>query len=322
MVRGGYGWYYNGSVYNQAASRLAQQPPFATAVTLTSGLDNLLTIQNGFAAAPSTEITNTFAVARDYAVGYAQTWNLAVQHNLPASMVMEVGYLGTKGTRLDIQRSPNRAPAGSPLTAEEQRQIGNAVGFIYDSSEGNSIYHAGQVRLSRRFRRGLSANLAYIWAKSIDNVSTFGGGGAVVAQNDKNLSLERGLSSFDQRNALNLSWIWSSSFRGGGFGPPPKYWWQHLLRDWTFGGGLTASSGTPLTATVLGNQANSGGTGVVGSGRADATGLPDRLRRRVLQPGGLYGPARRSLRKRGAQHDPRPGLVEHERLRVALVPAR
>jgi hypothetical protein len=33
-------------------------------------------------------------------------------------------------------------------------------------------------------------------------------------------------------------------------------------------------SGTPLTARVLGNQSNAGGTGVVGSGRADATSLP------------------------------------------------
>ena len=33
-------------------------------------------------------------------------------------------------------------------------------------------------------------------------------------------------------------------------------------------------SGSPFTARVLGNQSNSGGTGSVGSGRADATGLP------------------------------------------------
>jgi trimeric autotransporter adhesin len=39
-------------------------------------------------------------------------------------------------------------------------------------------------------------------------------------------------------------------------------------------GGLTASSGTPLTARVLGNQADAAGTGATGSGRADATGLP------------------------------------------------
>ena len=37
-------------------------------------------------------------------VGYAQTWNLAVQQTLPWAMSLEVGYLATKGTRLDLQR--------------------------------------------------------------------------------------------------------------------------------------------------------------------------------------------------------------------------
>jgi hypothetical protein len=272
VVRAGYGWYYNNSSYNQIATRLAQQPPFANTATVNTSLLRTLTLQNGFATAPSQTITNTFAVARDYRLAYAQTWSLSVQEELPASLVLELGYLATKGTRLDIQRLPNRAAPGSPLTAEQRRQIGNAVGFTYDSSEGNSIFHSGQARLSRRFRRGLSVNALYTWAKSIDNASTFGGGGAVVAQNDRDLAAERGLSSFDNRHALNLNFLYSTSMarRGGtmnGLG-------GSLFRDWTLSGGLTARSGAPLTARVLGNQSDPGGTGVIGSGRADSTGLP------------------------------------------------
>ncbi|MEZ5397550.1 MAG: hypothetical protein R2724_32890 [Bryobacterales bacterium] len=75
--------YYNGSVYNSAASRLAQQPPFSVTTTLVTGVDNLLTLANGFAASPDASILNTYAVARNYRVGYAQTWNLSVQHNFP-----------------------------------------------------------------------------------------------------------------------------------------------------------------------------------------------------------------------------------------------
>ena len=273
LVRAGYGWYYNGSVYNQAATRLAQQPPFATTATLTTSLDRTLTLQNGFAVAPSQEITNTFAVARDYLVGYAQTWNLAVQQEMPGALVVEVGYLGTKGTRLDIQRSPNRAAPGSPLTAEERRRIGNAVGFTFDSAEGNSIYHAGQVRLSRRFRQGISGGVLYTWSKSIDNVSTFGGGAAVVAQNDQDLRAERGLSSFDQRHTLSASFLLRSPVAPASSTGPSRNWFETMFRDWTCSGVLTANAGTPFTATVLGNQANAGGSGLVGSGRADSTGL-------------------------------------------------
>jgi hypothetical protein len=285
LVRAGYGWYYNGSVYNQAASRLAQQPPFANTATLNTSLAHLLTIQNGFAAAPSTEITNTYAVDRFYRVGYAQTWNLAVQHELPLSMVAEVGYLGTKGTRLDIQRLPNRSAPGSPLTSEERRQIGNAVGFTFDSSEGNSIYHAAQARLTRRFRRGFSANALYTWSKSIDNASTFGGGGAVVAQNDKDLSAERGLSSFDRRHTFDVFYVMTSPVSGSAGALASHGWTGRLLRNWTASGGISLRSGSPFTATVLGNRSDSGGTGVVGSGRADATGLP------VVLAGALFNPA-------------------------------
>ena len=115
----------------------------------------------------------------------------------------------------------------------------------------------------RRFRRGISINSTYTFSKSIDNSSTFGGVGNTVAQNAYDISAERGLSSFDQRHTLNLNYNYTA--------PKCKH---ALLSDWQFTGGITATSGTPFTARVLGNQSNIGGTGSVGSGRAEATGLP------------------------------------------------
>ncbi|MEZ5402779.1 MAG: TonB-dependent receptor [Bryobacteraceae bacterium] len=300
-VRAGYGVYFNGSVYNQAATRLAQQPPFANTLQLTSAAGAPLTISSGFTGTAAKEITNTYAVDRGYVVGYAQTWNLSVQQDLPHSLILELGYLGTKGTRLDIQRLPNQAPPGSPLTAEQRRRIGNAVGFVFDSAEGNSIYHAGQVRLTRRFRRGVSFNTLYTWAKSIDNVSTYGGGQAVVVQNDQDLAAERGLSSFDQRHALSTFFVLSSPIGDGSSPIRASGWKGRLAKDWMLTGGVTYGSGNPLTATVLGNRADAGGTGVVGSSRADATGLPVdsgsaffNLAAFTVPPSGRYGNAARN----------------------------
>ncbi len=290
LVRASYAVYYNGSIYNQIASRLASQPPFAQTTTLNTSIDNVLTLQNGLATSPSGKlITNTFAVDPNYLIGYAQTWTGSVQHELPRAIVLELGYLGTKGTRLDIQRLPNRAAPGSPLTAEQRRLIGNAVGFTWESSDGNSIYHAMQLRVIRRFRRGVSLNAFYTFAKSIDNSSTFGGAGNTVAQDDKNLRAERGLSSFDQRHLLTLSSVFSS--------PQTK---SRLWQNWTMTGGLNAASGTPFTARVLGNLSDSSGTGAVGSGRADATGLPVsggeffNLSAFTIPTGGRFGDAGRN----------------------------
>jgi len=274
QVRAGYGVFFNGSIYNQFPSRLAAQPPFARTASINTSLARTLTIADGFATSPSQNITNSYAVDRNYKVGYAQTWNFSLQQQLRRTYVVEISYLATKGTRLDMQRLPNRAAPGSPLTAEQRRQIGNATGFTYDTSDGNSIYHSGQVRFTRRFARGVSSNLTYTYSKSLDNASTLGGGGAVVAQNDRDLSAERGRSSFDQRHVLSWNYMIGSPVRETGSmfkNAKPLYL---VLKDWNLMGGLTASSGTPLTARVLGNQADAAGTGATGSGRADATGLP------------------------------------------------
>ncbi len=289
-IRAGYGWYYNGSVYQNFATRLASQPPFAQTGTVQSTADRRLTLADGFAQTPAQSITNTFAVDRSYRIGYAQTWSLSVQRDLFRSYVLEVGYLATKGTRLDMQRSPNRAAPGSQLDAEARRRIGNAVGFTLDTSEANSIFHSAQVRLSRRFTRGISGSALYTWGKSLDNASSIGGSGGILAQDDQNLSNERGLSSFDIRHNFNGSFV---------FAPQRRNRW---LRDWSLTGNVLLRTGTPLTARVLGNQSDTGGTGVIGAGRADATGLPVtggegyfNLAAFTLPPSGRFGNSARNV---------------------------
>src|SRR5260370_39930205 len=115
-----------------------------------------------------------------------------------------------KGPRLDEQRQPNRALPGWPLTAEDGRLIGNAVGFTYETSNGDSIFHAGQARLTRKLSKGLSVQGLYTFSKSIDDASVLGGGAVVVAQNDKDLAAERGLSPVDQLHSSTLGFTQQS----------------------------------------------------------------------------------------------------------------
>ena len=286
VVRAGYGIYYNPSVYTTAASRMSQQPPFAQTQSLNTSTEHVLTIADGFLNIPLKEINNTYAIDRFYKVGYAQTWSASIQQNLPWSSVLEVGYLGTKGTDLDVQTIPNSAPPGSPLNSEQRRAISDAVGFIFDSSVGNSIYNAGQVRFSRRFRSGISGSLFYTYSKSIDDASSIGGSGSVVAQNAWDLAAERGLSSFDHRHALTASFLFSTS--GSPSSRSSRSVW---LRDWQLSGSITAQSGSPFTATVLGNQSDAAGTGNVGSARADATGIPLALAGYYFNPAAFTLPA-------------------------------
>lgn len=284
-IRSGYGVFFDGSIYQRFPPLLASQPPFAKASVITTTVDRPLTIATAFAQAVAKPITNTVGVDRRYRSGYAQTWNFSIKHDLPHRVGLEAGYLGTKGTRLNVQRLPNRAAPGSPLTAEQRRQIANAVGFTWESSEGNSIFHAAQVKIIRHFHRGLAAEALYTFSKAIDNAATFGGGGGTPAQDDRNLRAERGLADFDQRHRLGASFLWASPFGDGGTLLRGRGWRSALFGNITAGGALICSSGTPFTARVLGNRADAGGTGAIGAGRADASGF------RVKDPRGYFNPA-------------------------------
>jgi hypothetical protein len=275
-VRSGYGIYYNGQAYIPFGLKLAQQPQpeglpqFAVSKSVNTILTDPLTLADGLVATTPGTIYNSFAVDRYYRTPYAQTWNLTIQHDLGKGFFMEVGYLGTKGTRLDVLTLPNEGPPGT----ETGNQLGAATGFTYDSPVGDSTYNALQTHLMRRFRGGISMNARYTFSKSIDDASSFGGVGGTVAQNWLDLAAERGLSSFNRTNVFTMSWVYTSPFGNPNSRFASTGWAGRLLRNWSLSGGITAESGTPLTARVLGNQVALAQTLGVGSERADATGEP------------------------------------------------
>ena len=266
VVRAGYGLYYNTSVYNIIAGNMAQQPPFAETLSVTSSPANPLTLQNGFAAATALTNASTYAVDPNYRVGYAQTWNLTVQHDLPLSMFATVGYLGTKGTRLDQQFIPNSVAPGAAVSLYPH-------GYTYETSGGDSIYHAAQFQLNRRFHSGFMWRASYQFSKSIDDAGTGGRGqgNTPLAQNWLDLSAERALSGFDSRHNLSLNLQYSSGMGITG-GTLLTGWKGALLKDWTISATLNAHSGNPSTATVGGSGSQVSGTAAGNTLRADATG--------------------------------------------------
>ncbi|MGA2713771.1 MAG: carboxypeptidase-like regulatory domain-containing protein [Bryobacteraceae bacterium] len=264
VVRSGYGVYYNGSVYGQLASRLVGQPPLATTTQLFQSTATPLSLENGFPLVQSDLIANTFMVDKNYHPGYAQNWTTSIQETFARVYVLTVAYNGVKGTHLDVLQLPNRAPLGTPqLQVQSNLMIPNTGEFTYDNSLGNSIYNAAQVSITRRFSRGASFSVLYTYSKAIDDSSTLGGGPVLIPNN---IGGERALSPFDQRHVLRVNYNFQSPISNTRTG-----YVANMLRGWTIGGVLNATSGTPFTATVNGDTS---GTGYTGNARADATGLP------------------------------------------------
>jgi hypothetical protein len=264
VVRAGYGIYYNTSVYSNIANHMAQQPPLSVAWSVASSAANPLTLENGFPTGQLTTITNTYGIDPNYRVGYVQTWMVSIQQNLPMAMFLNLTYLGNKGTGLDQQFLPNSVAPGFKGT------IPYPAGYTYETSNGNSSYNAAQVQLNRRFRGGLSFNAMYVFSKAIDDGAT---GNALVAQNWQDLTAERAVSSFNRTHVLNLMGQYSTGMGRSG-GTLVNGWKGALLKDWTVATNVTIASGMPLTAMAGGARSVTGGTGVIGAVRADATGLP------------------------------------------------
>lgn len=268
VVRGGYGIYYNTSVYNSIAMQMAQQYPLSKSLSVTNSPLNPLTLANGFNATPGVT-PDTFAINPNFLVGYSQNWQLSVQKDLTEGIVLTVTYLGIKGTRAIQQFEPNTYPLGvqSPCPSCPS-------GYAYMDSNGNSEREAGQVQLMRRFHNGFSSTVQYTYAKAIDDGALGSTGrsqsSAVTAQNWLDLEAERALSSFDQRHLVSWTAQYTTGVgtRGGAL---MGGWRGQLFKGWTFVNTVSFGSGMPENPSY---PALLGLTGVQGVYRPDYTGAP------------------------------------------------
>ncbi len=317
VVRAGYGIYDDTSVYLTSALQLTQQAPLSKSLSVQNSARCPLTLAIGFN--PCSSITsNTFAVDPNFRVGYAQTWQLAVQRDMPLAMQLTATYFGVKGTRGVQQFLPNTYPidATSPCP-------GCPAGFVYQTSGGDSTRQSGQVQLRRRLRNGFAASLLYTYSKSIDDDAYLGGQGhitataqnqstneaaptqagtaptASIAQNWLDLRAERGLSSFDQRHLLNMQAQYTSG-EGLVGGDLLRGWRGRLLKEWTLLTQIAVGTGLPETPVYL---AAVPGTGFTGTIRPDPTGASIYNAREGLHlnvaaytapPGGQWGTAGRN----------------------------
>ncbi len=196
-----------------------------------------------------------------------------MQRSFGSDLLLEVGYIGTKGTKLPRFVEGNPAiyipgtdSQGNPISTSsnaDQRRVNSGCTLdpasppcTYSSTgliEGiaNSSYNALEASLRKRFSHGISFLASYTYSKSIDDASSFNMTGSAakpvagendLAQNPFDLAAERGRSLFDSRHRLVLSYQWMLPIWR-----QPHGWYQQVLGSWQVNGIVTLMSGTPFT---------------------------------------------------------------------------
>jgi hypothetical protein len=279
VIKSGYGIYRDTSVYLPIAALMDQQAPLSTSVNEPYNVATCrLTLAVGFLPCSSTATPYSFGIDPNFRAGYAQIWNLSVQRDLPGALVANITYTGTKGTRGTQEFLPNSYPIGGMSPCP-----GCAAGYAYRTSNGDSTRESVQAQLRRRLRSGFTATLQYAYSKSIDDDAQLGGAGpvaggataptlptATIAQNWLDLSAERGLSTFDQRQLLNAQVQYTSGMGKAG-GTLMAGWRGPLLKEWTLLSSIAAGTGLPETPIYY---ATTPGTGYAGLIRPRLTGAP------------------------------------------------
>jgi len=277
LVKAGYGLNYNTSVYQAIASQMMQQSPLSTEIQAVNSAATPLTLAHPFNQTPGL-LPNTFGIDPDFRIGYVQSWQIAVQEDIPWSMVLTTTYLGIKGTRGAQEFYPNTYPIGAANPCPSCPS-----GYLYETSNGNSTFEALKVAAHRRFHNGFTGDVMYTFSKAIDDAALggagssagSGAGASVIAQNWLNLAAERALSPFDQRHLLSVSMSYSTGVgvHGGGL---MSGWRGVIFKGWTITDSISLGSGLPETPTYPGIIPGTNQSGLrpnyTGAGVYDATG--------------------------------------------------
>jgi Carboxypeptidase regulatory-like domain len=263
VVRGGAGVFYNVQPAGNGLLGMLFNFPARLPQTFNSTLAAPITLNNPFpGAVPTTAPTNgsltMTAIDENFVTAYITQWGLSVQREVGSDMVFEIGYLGSKGSHLPLNRNLNQATPGPLQQIQSRRPFPQFGNITWIESVANSTYHSMELKAEKRYTKGLSLLASYTFSKSIDNspgISTSSSASSAVAQDTRNLSAERGLSDFDVRHRVVTSAIWEIPLGNGHkvFGSGPL---AYIFGGWQASGILSLQSGRPFTAVMSGDFSN------------------------------------------------------------------
>jgi Carboxypeptidase regulatory-like domain/TonB-dependent Receptor Plug Domain len=250
-VRGGFGIFSDRVLNGIWEQNAFTDPPLVQTVTVNNtGQSSLNLFDNplgGQLAGPPLGPNGLIATGTPaFKVPSYMDYNLSVQREILPSTVLEVGYVGTKGTHLlgdvDINQPTLAARLANPGADVNAIRLYEGYGVITDRIPVfTSNYNSLQVSLNRRFSRGLTAQLAYTWSRLL---TTMPQDRALATYDTYDLKQSYGPSTLNTPQMFVASYIYDLPFYRNQAGFVGK-----VLGGWEISGITTIQSGQSLSIT-------------------------------------------------------------------------
>ena len=269
VLRGGFQMGYDSFFNNIASNAVASAPNnIATIVNSVSSAANPRGLAGLSGELPASGVfsplnTQTLAL-KNLVNSYYMRWSGGFQRELPGKVIVDASYVGTRGLNLfatedlnplvptSLQNFPAGYSAANIPAANRQSRFDPLSGARNIRTNGaGSIYHSGQLGVTRRFANDFLFNLAYTRSKFIDNGSDIFG----VTGNNQNstavtpsifggLTQDRAVSNYDRPNRVSLTAVYDLPFMRAQHGLI-----GHVFGGWQLSGVYVMESGAPLNIT-------------------------------------------------------------------------
>ena len=188
---------------------------------------------------------------------YVQQWHLSVQHQFKGDTMVEVGYVGSRGTHLadpsDIDQVPEsaiQAHGGIGVNMQPYRPWPNFTGITYEAQGGWSVYHSLQLTVKKNLSHGLWFQSSYTWSHATDTNTQNGWNGA---ESDYQIALSPstnyGNAQIDERHLFNGSFIYHLPVGRGHALLNQGGVLDGVLGGWQLSNTWQAVAGSPFTPT-------------------------------------------------------------------------
>ena len=203
----------------------------------------------------------TFSTLQRFRRGYIESYNLAVQRELPLNLVTTVAYVGTHAIRQISNVNINAAPPGGGAAG---RLLNTTYGANTSNADiqaqqpfGESVYNGLQTQLTKNSNNHGSTGIIYTYSKAMD-ISDNSISSNLTFAYPTYYNRNYALAGYDRKH--NFQWWTTYPFPFGRDGLFLKHGVAgYLLGNWRVSTVLSRVSGSPFTVTSSATSLNAPG---------------------------------------------------------------